>query len=125
MARFFIADEVNDSRTVDVLAGGALETASTYTNYFVNSGTASGVVYSGKCYLHTINIAGSADPGQLLIGDATEASAVSNATSAGLVAKFDLSKRGSHLFDVLISNTLTYRLTGLNCDGITITYRIA
>ena len=124
MARINIVDEVDQGLVADVVTGGGLSVADCYTNYFVNSGTASGVVFAGQCLLHTVNIAASADLGQLMIGDAAEASAVSNAVSAGLVAKFDLNKRGTFLFDTIIANTLTYRLTGLDCDGITITYQI-
>ncbi len=124
MARIHIVDEVDSGLVTDVLTGGGVSVAESYTNYFVNSGTASAVICSVPCLLHTVNIAASALDAQLMIGDAAEASAVSNDTSAGLVAKFDLCKRGTFIFDTLISNTLTYRLTGLDCDGITITYQI-
>jgi hypothetical protein len=125
MAKFHIVDEVNDSNVTDVLKSGAVKIGGVYTNYFVNSGTASAVAVNASCYLHTINVATSAADAQLLIGDSANASTISNDTSAGLVAKIDLSKRGSYLFDALIANALSYRLTTLNCDGITITYQLA
>jgi len=40
MAKFFIADEVNDSYTADVLPSGALEVASLYQYSYLNSAAA-------------------------------------------------------------------------------------
>lgn len=124
MARINIVDEVDNGKVVDVLKGGGIEVAPVFTTAFINSGTASAEIYAGSVLLHTVNVATTADGGQLMLGDADEASAISNDTSAGLVAKVELSKRGSYLFDTIISNKLTYRLTGLDCDGITVTYQI-
>lgn len=124
MARINIVDEVDQGTVADVVAGGGLSVADCYSTAFVNSGTASGYLVTAPCYLHTVNIATSAADAQLLLGDSTDASAVSNDTSAGLVAKFDLSKRGTYLFDCIIANKLAYRLTSLDCDGISVTYQL-
>ncbi len=128
MAKLILTDEINPSNTADVLTSGALETNSVYTHYFVNSGTASSWVVSAPCYLHSVNVCTSADLGQLLLGNVANtgcASALNNGVSAGLIAKIDLNKRGTYLFDSLVANVLAYRLTGLDCDGITITYQLA
>ncbi len=125
MAKFFIADEVNDSNTADILSSGAVETASVYTSYYVNSGTASGFAVSAPCYLHTVTVQGSANLGILYLGDNTDASACGSLTSASRIAKIDLAARGSYLFDAFVANKLAYRLTGLVCDGITLTYQLA
>ena len=124
MAKFFITDEVNDSRTADVLPSGALEVASVYSTYFVNSGTASGTAVDGACILHAVNVTTTAAKGQLLLGNPTEASSMSNLTSASVIAKIDLAARGSYLLDAYVSGTLSYRLTGLDCDGITLSYQL-
>jgi hypothetical protein len=125
MAKFMIMDEVNDSYTADVLASGALETAQVYTNYYVNSGTASGFAVSAPCYLHSVVVGASANLGYLYLGDGTDASATGSLTSAGRVAKIDLAARGSYIFDSYVANKLAYRLTGLDCDGVTINYQLA
>jgi hypothetical protein len=128
MAKFIIADENNDSMTADVLKSGALEVAPVYTNYFMNSGTASGIAVAAPCYLHTVTIQSTAVKGQLYLGNqllTASASAIGGLTSAGLIAKIDLAARGSYLFDSIVENNLIYRLTGLDCDGITLTYQLA
>jgi len=124
MAKFIIADEIDNSKTADVLASGALETVRQYVNFFVNSGTACATATSAPCLLHTITVQGSANLGQLIVGDCSGTTTVSNATSADVVAKIDLAARGSYLFDTIISKKLAYRLTGLDCDGITISYQL-
>jgi hypothetical protein len=124
MAKFIIADEIDNSKTADVLASGALETVRQYVNFFVNSGTACATATSAPCLLHTITVQSSANLGQLIVGDCSGTTTVSNATSADVVAKIDLAARGSYLFDTIISKKLAYRLTGLDCDGITISYQL-
>lgn len=124
MAKFIIADEIDNSKTVDVLGSGAMETCRVYTNYFVNSGTACATATSAPCLLHSITVQTSAVKGQLIVGDCSGTTTITNATSADVVAKIDLAARGSYLFDSIISKKLAYRLTGLDCDGITITYQL-
>lgn len=124
MAKFIIADEIDNSKTADVLSSGALETAGVYVNYFVNSGTACATAAAAPCLLHTITVQTTAVKGQFIVGDCSGTNGVTNATSADVVAKIDLAARGSYLFDSIISKKLAYRLTGLDCDGITITYQL-
>lgn len=123
MARINIVDEVDQGLVADVVTGGGLSVADCYVTAFINSGTASAEIYAGSVLLHTVNVATTAAKGLLYVGDA-EASTIGSLTSAGSVARIDLAVRGSYLFDTLISNKLVYRLTGLNCDGISITYQI-
>ena len=134
MAKVFITDEVNDSYTADVLPSGALKTAGQYTKCFVNSGTGSGCLVTGSCILHSVVVAASANLGYLYLGTglsdavmgiaATCVTALGSLISANRVAKIDLAARGTYIFDSIVDTALSYRLTGLDCDGITVNYQI-
>jgi hypothetical protein len=120
----FIVDKVDDSRTADVLKSGALETSSVYTYAYINSGTASGMIASAPAYLHGVTVTVSGGPGLLYIGDVLTGT-INNSTSANVVSLIDLSARGSYLFDVYCSSGIGYRLSGLNNNGITVSYQLA
>lgn len=128
MAKFIIADEVNDSTTADVLSSGALEVNSVYNYITIPSGTASGVLVAAPCYLHTIVVANTAAAGAVFhLFDTLTACATAGSTqsSSSAVARIDLGARNTYLFDTYIGTALTYRLSGIVCDGITVTYQLA
>jgi hypothetical protein len=132
MGKVFITDETNDSYTADVLPGGHIKNADYTTKCFVNSGTGSGCLVTGSCLLHSVVVAATANLGYLYLGTglsdavmgiaATCATALGSLISANRVAKIDLAARGSYIFDTVVDTALSYRLTGLDCDGITISY---
>lgn len=126
MAKFFIADEVNDSRTADILASGAVEVAPVYTYAKLPSAVAYAKVYDGACYLHSITVANTCTAtGELGIYDVGSAATASSTSSASAVAYIDTSSRNTYIFDAYIAGALAYRLTGGNNNGLTITYQIA
>ena len=123
--KVMLADEVNNSYVQDVLPGGAAEVVALYTYKCLNSGTATGTVYAGACILHTVSITNTAAAGSvLLLGDCAEASTLSTQLSASAVARIDNGARATYLFDALVGTGLQYRLSGIDCNGITITYQI-
>ena len=134
MGKFYIVDEVNDSRTVDVLKSGAVETASIYSYYYVPSATAAAAICADPCILHDVTIAGTAVSNDTFLGiynlaDSTEVTATvieAGDTSASAVAIIGIGARGRYLFDALCDGSLSYRLTGLTNGAtpcITITYQ--
>jgi len=128
MAKFIIADEVDNSRTVDVLSSGALETAPVYQYAFINSGTGTGCIAAAAVYLHTVNITNTAaGVSVFVVSDTVSAAAVADAvgSSASAVASITPTVRASYLFDAYMSNGLCYRLSGIDCNGITVTYQLA
>jgi len=126
MAKFFITDEVNDSRTADILASGAVEVAPVYTYAKLPSAVAYGVVYAAPCYLHSVTVANTCTAtGELGIYDVGGSTTASSTSSASAVAYIDTSSRNTYIFDAYIAGTLAYRLTGGNNNGLTITYQIA
>jgi len=128
MAKFIITDEVNDSNTADVLSSGALEVAPVYQYVFISSGTATGQIAAAPVYLHTVSITNTAAAGSVLvISDTYSASAVADAVgnSACAVAIIDNGLRQTYLFDAYLSKGLAYRLSGIECKGITVTYQLA
>lgn len=124
MAKFILTDEVNDSRTADILASGAVETAGQYSYSYINSGTGSGMIASAPAILHGVTVTVSGGPGLLYLGDVLTGT-VNNTTSANVVALIDLSARGSYIFDAYCSSGIGYRLSGLNNNGVTVTYQLA
>lgn len=128
MAKFMIVDETNDSYTADVLASGALETSSVYQYYLVNSATATGQIAAAPCYLHTVSITNTAAAGSVLvISDTANSAAVADAvgSSASAAAIIDNGTRQTYLFDMYLAKGLAFRLSGIECKGITITYQLA
>jgi len=127
MAKFFIADEVNDSNTADVLSSGALEVAPVYTYALIASATATGQIAAAPVYLHTVSITNTAAAGSVLVISDTSSGAVADAvgSSASAAAIIDNGLRQTYLFDMYLSNGLAYRLSGIDCKGITITYQLA
>lgn len=124
-AKYIIADEIDDSRTADVLASGALETASVYTYSFINSGTASGQITTVPAFLHSVSVTNTAAAGSvLLLGDTTVASSISTQSSSSAVARLDLGARQTYVFDALFNSAIAYRLSGIDCNGITVTYQL-
>ena len=128
MAKFFIADEVNDSYTADVLPSGALETASLYNYSYLNS-AAAGVttISSVASILHSVNVTNTSTAANavLYLGNlAATACASAQATASG-IARIGLGVRGSYIFDAYVSQMLVAYLAKQDCDGITITYQAA
>lgn len=137
MAKFIIADEIDNSRTADVLTGGALETVKVYDYYYVPSATATGSISTAPCYLHSVVVAGTATVGNGRLGlfnltnqAACASAAKCNAGQAVNVSGFivETKERGCYIFDALMDSSLMYRLSGVgdgSCPGITITYQLA
>jgi len=126
MPKVFITDEVNDSRTADVLPGGALEVAPVYSYALINSGTGTGCIFAGNALLHTVVVANTAAAGSVFVISASvSAAAVADAvgSSASAVAIIDNGARQTYLFDCLVGGGLSYRLSGIDCKGITVTYQ--
>ena len=127
MGKVFITDEVNDSFTADVYQDGALKAGEQYIYARIPSGTASGdiVSTSGKYLLHTVIFANSGS-GIFLVGDMTAggASAISSQLSASGLKFAAASVPYSVLVDATFSRGLVYRLTGVDTEGIAVTYRI-
>jgi len=124
-AKVMLADEMNNSYTQDILQSGAAEVTQLYQYKFIASGTASGTVYGGSCVLHSVSITNTAAAASLLmLGDCAEASTLSTQTTTSAVAIINPGGRATYLFDALIGTGLQYRLSGLDCQGITITYQI-
>lgn len=135
MGKFYIADQVNDSRTVDVLKSGAVETADIYTYYYVPSATSTAVIYAGACILHDVTVAGTAISHDSYLGlyDLVDSTEVTATMVEGLqvepsaVALIGTGVRKRYLFDSLCNGSLVYRLSGTTdgaCPCITITYQI-
>jgi len=132
MAKFFIADEVNDSYTADVLPSGALEVASLYTYAYLNSAVGSTSVAQVPVILHSVSITNTstAANGVLCIG--TMAATLTAACASGLsvttastVCRIGTGIRGTYILDAYLgTNLIAYQATQ-NCDGITITYQPA
>jgi hypothetical protein len=129
MAKFYIADEVNDSNTADILASGAVEVAPVYTYAKLPSAEAYTVLYAAPVYLHSVTVANTCTATGYLgiydIGGAATATGVGANASSSAVAFIDTSSRNTYIFDAYIAGTLAYRLTGGNNNGLTITYQIA
>jgi hypothetical protein len=129
MAKFFIADEVNDSRTADILASGAVKVAPVYSYAKLPSAQAYGTVYAAPCYLHSVTVANTCTATGYLglydVGGTTTASGEGANCSSSAVSYIDTSSRATYIFDAYIAGTLAYRLTGGNNNGLTITYQIA
>jgi len=124
-AKVMLADEVNNSYVQDVLVSGAAEVVPIYSYKFIASGTASGSVYEGACILHTVSVTNTAAAASFfMLGDTLEASTLSIAGATSAVAIINPVARGSYLYDALIGTGLQYRLSGLDCQGITVTYQV-
>ena len=132
MAKFFIADEVNDSYTADVLPSGALEVASLYQYAYLNSAVGVTNISSVPVILHSINISNTATAANAVLCIGTMAStltascatALSN-TSASTVARIGCGARGNYIFDTYLGTNCIAYLASQNCDGITVSYQIA
>jgi hypothetical protein len=124
MPKVYITDEVNDGYTADVLPSGALKSSHENTYALINSGTGTGVISTANIILHKVVVAASANLGFLYIGSnaASSDAAPGAASSASAVAIIDLAARGVYDLDAYVPAVCTYRLSGLNCNGITVTY---
>ena len=126
MGRVFITDEVNDTYTADVYADGCVKAGEQYVYARINSATASGNIAStsGKYLLHSVIFANSGS-GIFVIGNVTAngASAVNSQLSASALAFYGCSQPYSLVLDALFDRGLVYRLTGIDMDGIAVTYR--
>jgi len=128
MAKFFIADEVNDSYTADVLPSGALEVASLYQYSYLNSAAAGAYqISSVPCILHSVNISNTSTAANavLYLGNLTATACASAQATASGVCRIGLGVRGSYLFDAYIDRGLTAYVATQDCDGITVTYQTA
>lgn len=127
MGKFFITDEVNDSYTADVYADGCLKAGEEYIFVRIPSGTASGniVSTSGKYLLHTV-IFGNSGSGVFVVGNMTAngASGITSQDSGSALCFRAASVPYSVLVDAVFDRGLVYRLTGLDTDGIAVTYRV-
>jgi hypothetical protein len=126
MAKFLIADEINDSYTADVLPSGALETASVYQYAYLNSAAAGvGSITTVPAILHSISITNTATASSAVLHIcnclSSTASAMATATT---VTRIGLANRGTYLFDAYCGTQIAYYLAGQDCDGITVTYQI-
>jgi len=125
MAKFFIADEVNDSYTADVLPSGALEVASVYTYKYLASGTGHGAVTTVPAYLHSVVVSNTAATGAAVLHICNVAdSTVTAMATATTIARIALNSKGSYIFDTLAGTMLSYYITA-DCDGVTISYQTA
>lgn len=124
MGKVFITDEVNDTYTADVRSDGAVKVHESYTEYGIPSGTATAAISSSACYLHTLFVGASAASSNLWLFDSSD-TANAIGTTASAVARIDLQALGpgTHLFDLYCDAGLTYRLSGADHSGLTITYR--
>lgn len=127
MGKVFITDEVNDSYTADVYADGCLKAGEEYIWASIPSATASGNIAStsGKYLLHSVIFANTGS-GVFLVGNVTAggASAISSQLSASAM-KFLASNTSPYsvIIDATFDRGLVYRLTGVDTDGIAVTYR--
>lgn len=127
-AKFMITDEVNDSYVAEVLNNGALKAQEVFQYAFIPSGTATGQIAAGAAYLHTVSITNTAaSPSVFVISNTLSAAAVADAigSSASAVCIIDNGLRQTFLFDAYCSNGIAYRLSGIDCKGITVTYQLA
>lgn len=127
MPKVFITDEVNDSRTVDVLPGGSLKSLSYYSWVGIPSGTGSGVLLpDGQYILHSVIVGGeTTGKGLFTLGDHVSAegsASTSISNSASALCRISGYTRQTHIFDIIVNSGLQYRLSGLNTDGIIVTY---
>jgi len=126
MPRVFITDEVNDSYVADVYADGQLKTGAQYIIARIPSGTASGNIAStsGKYLLHSVIFANSGS-GLFIVGDMTAggASAITTELSASALKFFATGNPYSVIVDGIFNRGLVYRLTGIDVEGISVTYR--
>lgn len=122
-----ISDEVTPSRTASVFSNKSLRVMPAYTLYAVPSASASGVIASQACVLHSVTFQTTSTAGAAfwLFNCATTAGAIGNSASA--VARFDDGHgRESYIFDAICGSGLTYRLSATEgTSGITITYSLA
>jgi len=126
MGKVFITDEVNDTYTADVYADGCIKAGQEYIYARIPSGTASGNIAStsGAYLLHSV-IFGNSGSGIFLVGNVTAngASAISSQLSASALAFYAGTQPYSILVDAAFDRGLVYRLTGLDTNGIAVTYR--
>ena len=124
--RAFICDEVNDSYTMDVLPSGAAEVTNNWTYKLLASGTATGAIsVSADIILHKIFVGTTATKGMLYIG--TNAASTndcygSHESSASGVTEVDLSTRAVYDLDIYVPKVSKYRLSGIDCRGVTLVY---
>lgn len=129
-AKFMIADEVNDSYTADVLASGALETASLYSYAYLNSAVGSTSVVQVPCILHSIIISNTASTNGAVLAIGTMAASITAAcasalsvTTASTVCRIALGTRQTYIFDAYLGTNLIAYIATQDCDGITLTYQ--
>jgi hypothetical protein len=126
MGKVFITDEINDTYTTDVYADGCLKAGEQYVYARIPSGTASGNIAStsGKYLLHSV-IFGNSGSGIFMVGNMTAggASAISSQLSASALKFCAGTVPYSVLIDAAFDRGLVYRLTGLDTEGIAVTYR--
>jgi len=129
-AKFMIADEVNDSYTADVLASGALETASLYSYAYLNSAVGATSVTQVPCILHSVVISNTASTNGATIAIGTMAASITaacasalTATTASTLCRIGLGARNTYIFDAYLGTNLIAYIATHNCDGITITYQ--
>jgi len=127
MQKSVIVDEVNDSYSADVYADGMVKAGAQYIYAGIPSGTASGNIAStsGKYLLHSVIFANTGS-GVFLVGNVTAggASAISTQNSASAM-KFFASNTSPYyvIIDAIFDRGLVYRLSGIDTDGISVTYR--
>ena len=128
MAKFFIADEVNDSYTADVIPSGALETVAIYQYSYLNSAAATPfMVTTVPCILHSVNVSNTSTAANavLYLGNLTATACASAQSTASGVCRIGLGVRGSYIFDAYVGRALCAYVATQDCDGITITYQTA
>jgi len=132
MAKFFIADEVNDSYTADVLPSGALETASLYTYSYLSSAVGSTCISSVPVILHSITVSNTSTAANSVLCIGNMASTITAAcasalsvTTASTLCRIGCGARGNYIFDAYLgTNCIAYLATQDN-DGITVSYQVA
>jgi hypothetical protein len=129
-AKFMIADEVNDSYTADVLASGALETASLYSYAYLNSAVGATSVTQVPCILHSVTITNTASAANAVLCIGTMAASLTAACASGLsvttastVARIGCGARGNYILDAYLGTNLIAYIASQDCDGITLTYQ--
>jgi hypothetical protein len=132
MAKFFIADEVNDSYTADVLPSGALETASLYSYSYLNSAVGATSIAQVPVILHSISITNTASAANAVLCIGSMAATLTAACASGLsvttastVCRIGCGARGNYVLDAYLGTNLIAYLASQDCDGITITYQTA
>lgn len=125
MAIFTIVDESN-TNSAYVFSNKAVKTALAYQMlYLPGSAATTGVIAAGPCILHSVMFQDSATATTYLVLSNNPSSVGVVGDSASAVAQFGTITKNTFTFNSVLSQGLTYRVTGSAIGPTVITYSLA